>query len=46
MNYMIDNPNRRCPSIDKARKILGFNPTIDVKIGVERYLRFLKETLN
>ena len=46
INYMIDNPNRRCPSIDKARKILGFNPTIDVKVGVERYLRFLKDTLN
>ena len=23
VNYMTDNPNRRCPSIDKARKILG-----------------------
>ncbi len=45
-NYMTDNPNRRCPSIDKARKILGFNPTVEVKVGVERYLRFLKETLN
>lgn len=46
VNYMTDNPNRRCPSIDKARKILGFNPTVEVKVGVERYLRFLKETLN
>lgn len=46
INYMIDNPNRRCPSIDKARKILGFNPTIDVKAGVERYLIFLKDNLN
>ena len=44
--YMTDNPNRRCPSIDKARKILSFNPVIDVNDGVERYLRFLKNTLN
>ena len=45
-DYMTDNPNRRCPSIDKARKILSFNPIIDVKDGVERYLRFLKNTMN
>ena len=45
-DYMTDNPNRRCPSIDKARKILGFNPVIDVKDGVDRYLRFLKDISN
>ena len=45
-DYMTDNPNRRCPSIDKARKILGFNPVIDVKDGIDRYLRFLKNILN
>ena len=44
--YMEDNPNRRCPSIHKARKILGFNPVIEVRDGVERYLKFLKDTLN
>ena len=43
---MVDNPNRRCPSIDKARKILGFDPEVDVKDGVERYLRFLKFDLS
>lgn len=45
-DYMTDNPNRRCPSIEKAKKILGFKPTVDVKDGVERYLKFLKSTLN
>ena len=43
---MTDNPNRRCPSIEKAKKTLGFNPTVEVKEGVERYLKFLKDTLN
>ena len=41
-DYMTDNPNRRCPSIEKARQILGFNPSIYVEEGVERYLKFLK----
>ncbi len=41
-HYMTDNPNRRCPVIDKARKILDYNPTINVAEGVGRYLQFLK----
>ncbi len=24
--YLLDNPNRRCPVIDKARRELGYNP--------------------
>jgi len=35
-DYLQDNPNRRCPVIDKARKELGYNPTILVDEGVER----------
>ena len=41
--YLEHNPNRRCPDIAKARRELGFAPTIDVADGVERYLRFLLE---
>ncbi|MEM1340701.1 MAG: NAD-dependent epimerase/dehydratase family protein [Pseudomonadota bacterium] len=41
--YLEDNPNRRCPVIDKARAVLGYNPTILVDEGIERYLRYLKE---
>ena len=40
--YMTDNPNRRCPNIDKARNILNYNPTIHVDEGIGRYLTFLK----
>lgn len=42
-HYLTDNPNRRCPVIDKARKTLNFNPAISVEEGVRRYLQFLKE---
>lgn len=41
-NYLTYNPQRRCPSIDKAKKILNYNPKIVVDEGVERYLNFLK----
>lgn len=40
-NYLTDNPNRRCPVIDKARKILGYNPQVSVEEGVNRYLEYL-----
>jgi len=34
--YLEDNPNRRCPVIDKAREELGYDPSILVDEGVER----------
>ena len=43
-DYLTNNPQRRCPNIDKARKILGYNPTILVEEGVERFLTFVKES--
>ena len=44
-DYLVDNPNRRCPDITKAKKLLGFNPKIEPYEGVRRYLLFLKETI-
>lgn len=40
--YMTDNPNRRCPNIEKAKKILDYDPSIFVDEGIGRYLEFLK----
>ncbi len=36
--YLTDNPNRRCPVIDKARTELGYNPGISVDDGLKRAL--------
>jgi UDP-glucuronate decarboxylase len=36
--YLIDNPNRRCPAIDKARSELGFDPKVSVEEGIYRSL--------
>jgi UDP-glucuronate decarboxylase len=40
-DYLVDNPNRRCPVISKAREKLGYNPMISVEEGVRRYLRHI-----
>jgi UDP-glucuronate decarboxylase len=44
-DYLIDNPNRRCPIITKAKSVLGYEPKITIEDGVTRYLRFLKSEL-
>ncbi|MDC1008435.1 NAD-dependent epimerase/dehydratase family protein [Gammaproteobacteria bacterium] len=41
--YLIDNPNRRCPDITKAKSILNYKPTISIEDGILRYLNFIKE---
>ena len=37
-DYLVDNPNRRCPLIDKARSELGYAPGIDLRNGIRRSL--------
>ena len=37
-NYLVDNPNRRCPTIEKARRELGFEPGVDLDEGLRRTL--------
>jgi nucleoside-diphosphate-sugar epimerase len=36
--YLVDNPNRRCPIITKAREQIGYNPTVLVDEGLRRSL--------
>jgi UDP-glucuronate decarboxylase len=37
-HYLTDNPNRRCPVIDKAREYLDYNPGIGLEEGLKRSL--------
>jgi nucleoside-diphosphate-sugar epimerase len=37
-DYLVDNPNRRCPNIDKARAHLGYDPQIGLDEGLRRSL--------
>ena len=41
--YLTHNPQRRCPDIAKARRILGYEPRISVEVGIERFLQFINE---
>lgn len=43
VNYLIDNPNRRCPNIGKARRELGYNPSIELEDGLMRSLSWYNE---
>lgn len=37
-DYLVDNPNRRCPRIDKARAHLGYDPKVGIDDGLRRAL--------
>ena len=37
-DYLVDNPNRRCPVVQKAHSQLGYNPSILVDEGLRRSL--------
>jgi UDP-glucuronate decarboxylase len=41
--YLVDNPNRRCPNINKARSELGFNPRIEIHEGLRRALLWYRD---
>ena len=45
VDYLTDNPNRRCPVIAKAREKLGYEPKIEVGDGIRRYLRHLQHEM-
>ena len=42
-DYLVDNPNRRCPVIAKARGELGYNPSISLHEGLRRLLMWYSE---
>jgi UDP-glucuronate decarboxylase len=35
-DYLTDNPNRRCPDIAKARRVLGYEPRVSLEEGLSR----------
>lgn len=45
-HYLTDNPKRRFPNINKARKLLNYKISVKLKKGVERYLLYLNEEEN
>ena len=41
--YLVDNPNRRCPVITKARSELGYDPVVGLDEGLRRSLVWYRE---
>jgi UDP-glucuronate decarboxylase len=41
-DYLTDNPQRRCPSIEKARSELGFEPVVSLDEGLRRSLQWYR----
>jgi UDP-glucuronate decarboxylase len=41
-DYLVDNPNRRCPDLTKARTQLGYEPSIGLEEGVRRTLQWYR----
>ena len=37
-DYLVDNPNRRCPVITKARTEIGYDPQVTLDEGLRRSL--------
>ena len=42
-DYLVDNPNRRCPIITKARAQLGYDPKIEFEDGLDRALLWYRD---
>ncbi len=42
-DYLVDNPNRRCPVIDKARREVGYAPQIAPDEGLRRTLLWYRD---
>jgi nucleoside-diphosphate-sugar epimerase len=41
----VDDPNVRCPDISRARAVLGWEPTVGLRDGLERTLPWFRKAL-
>lgn len=41
-----DDPKQRCPDIGKARALLGWSPTVDLKTGLQRTVEYYRAELS
>ena len=46
LEYLSDNPLRRCPNIDKAKKLLNFKPKISLLDGLNRTYKYYLSNIN
>lgn len=41
--YLTDNPQRRCPDLTKAKRLLGYRPQVNLETGLGRTLAWYRE---
>jgi dTDP-glucose 4,6-dehydratase/UDP-glucuronate decarboxylase len=41
--YVTDNPQRRCPDLEKVKEMVGWSPSVSLREGMERTLRYYRE---
>jgi dTDP-glucose 4,6-dehydratase/UDP-glucuronate decarboxylase len=44
-HYLTDNPQRRCPDISKARRMLGYDPNMGLEEGLKRTFEYYAEAV-
>ena len=44
-HYLTDNPQRRCPDIQKAKRLLGYRPRVALEEGLRRSMRWYHEQM-
>jgi nucleoside-diphosphate-sugar epimerase len=44
-HYLTDNPQRRCPDISKARKLLGYTPNMSLEEGLRRTYEYYADVV-
>jgi dTDP-glucose 4,6-dehydratase/UDP-glucuronate decarboxylase len=42
-DYVTDNPQRRCPDLEKMKRIMGWTPTVRLREGMERTIRYYQD---
>ena len=40
--YLVDNPQRRCPNINKAKKDLKYKTSVGLEVGLKQFLDWAK----
>jgi len=42
-DYLVDNPNRRCPDLTKVMTDVGYEPAVDLRAGLARTFEYYRE---